>query len=43
MPPSTFSIVWDLMQVVLLMWVLMSVPFVIAFDIDVPHYSFVWW
>lgn len=43
LPPSTFSIVWDLMQVVLLTWVLMSVPFVIAFDIDVPYYTFVWW
>eukprot|EP01043_Picozoa_sp_COSAG02_P067287 COSAG02_NODE_10762_length_1863_cov_1.383787_2_plen_276_part_00 len=42
-PPSSFSIVWDLMQVMLLTWVLMSVPFVIAFNIDVPYYSFVWW
>lgn len=42
-PPSTFSIVWDLMQVVLLIWVLTSVPFVIAFDIDVVYYSVVWW
>ena len=40
---SGFSIIWDLMQVVLLMWVLVSVPFAIAFDVDVVRQSPLWW
>ena len=40
--PSLFSLLWDLMQVVLLMWVLVSVPFAIAFDVDVVQYSPLW-
>ena len=41
--PSPFSIGWDLMQVVLLLWVLTSVPFGIAFDIDVEPATMLWW
>ena len=41
--PTGFSIAWDLMQVMLLMWVVTSVPFGIAFDVEVVEYSTLWW
>lgn len=40
---SKFSISWDLMQVILLAWVLISVPFSIAFDIDAGQFTLLWW
>ena len=41
--PSAFSIGWDLMQVVLLMWVLVSVPFSIAFNVETETFTALWW
>ena len=40
--PSNLSIAWDLMQVVLLMYVLTSVPFAIAFDVNAQVGSGLW-
>jgi Ca2+-binding EF-hand superfamily protein len=43
--PSTFSVCWDLMQVILLLWVLVSVPFGIAFmetEHETTDFLF-WW
>lgn len=40
---SSFSIAWDLMQVVLLGYVLVSVPFCIAYDVAAESGSKWWW
>jgi Ca2+-binding EF-hand superfamily protein/CRP-like cAMP-binding protein len=42
-PESTTRTVWDLVQVGLLMYVLISVPLRIGFDVDVPFNSFGFW
>ena len=41
-PPSQFSIAWDLIQVVLLAYVLTSVPFSLAFDVSFQPWTFGW-
>jgi hypothetical protein len=41
-PPSRFSIVWDLTQVVLLAYVLVSVPFALAFDVAFEPWTVPW-
>ena len=40
--PSQFSVVWDLIQVVLLAYVLVSVPFAIAFEITYEMWTAMW-
>ena len=40
---SSFSVTWDLMQVILLGYVLVSVPFCIAYDVAAESGSKWWW
>jgi hypothetical protein len=40
---SSFSAVWDLMQVVLLVYVCISVPYQTGFDLDTDVGSLIWW
>ena len=42
-PDSTFSVVWDLLQIVLLLYVSITVPFRACFEIEIPLFSFTWW
>ena len=42
-PASKFSLSWDLMQVVLLFYVLVSVPFALAFNLDADVGSTLWY
>lgn len=42
-PASRFSIAWDLLQVILLMYVLVSVPLSLSFDVTHESGSAIWW
>eukprot|EP01045_Picozoa_sp_COSAG04_P006148 COSAG04_NODE_298_length_17490_cov_10.214249_13_plen_177_part_00 len=42
-PDSAFSAMWDLLQVVLLLYVSITVPYRAALDVDVAFLSMTWW
>lgn len=42
-PESTFSVVWDLVQIVFLLYVSITVPLRASFEVTVEFMSFAWW
>ena len=42
-PESNFSVIWDLLQIVFLLYVSITVPYRACFGIEIPFMSFTWW